>query len=369
DKKTKARVGLLKTKSGTIETPFFMPVATKASVKYMSSEDLKEAKVKAVISNTFILHLKPGEAIIKELGGIKKFMNFSGINATDSGGYQMYSPSTYLKSNDQGVFFKNPFSGERIFLTPEKDMQIQLDLGSDIAMCLDRMPLFSDSKQEIEKAVNLTSKWAERCKKEHTRIQSKLKDSQKQLLFAISQGGLHMDLRKKSCEQLKELDFAGYAIGGIALNKPEPIEQKIIDLHKTIISETKPCYLMGAGEPIQVLDAISRGVDFLDSKYPAEIARRGTILTSKGKLKILNSQYKLDKKPLDENCDCKVCKNYTRAYVRYQLLIDENTGIGKHLATFHNIYFMMKLLEDSKKAIKLGKFKAFFDKMKRVYKS
>ena len=366
DKRTKARIGILATKSGSIETPFFMPVATKASVKYLSSEEIEKIGAKAIISNTFILHLKPGEKIIKKLGGIKKFMSYNGINVTDSGGFQMYSPSLYIKSSNNGVYFRNPLTKEKLHITPEKDMEIQFDLGSDIAMCLDEMPLIEHEKQQIAKAVERTTVWARRCKKHHDKLQKHLKKNQHQLLFGICQGGIHKDLRKKSAKEISKIGFDGYSIGGLALGEPKKSEYKMIEVAKSVFPENKPCYLMGAGEPTEILEAISRGVDMFDSRFPTQNARRGTLFTNKGKLRIFNSKYKTDKKPIDSACDCYACKNYSRAYIRFQLLEEE--AIGRHLATIHNLYYIMHLLEQAKKAIKAGKFKEFLKKIKGVYK-
>lgn len=365
DKKTQARVGIIKTKKGSIETPFFMPVATKTSVKHISSLDLEEMHCKAVISNTFILHLRPGEEKIKKLGGVGKFMNFKGINATDSGGFQMYSPTLFVKSDEKGVHFKNPFTKEIVFITPEKDMQIQIDLNSDIAMCLDSMPLLHHSKKEIEKAVELTAKWALRCKNHHDWLQRKIPRNRRQLLWGITQGGIHKDLREKSAKLLKEMNFDGYSIGGLALGETIEQEMQMVEVHKRVIGENKPCYLMGAGNPLELLEAISRGVDMFDSRFPTQNARHSTILTSKGKLRISRKQYELDKKPLDENCDCFVCKNYTRAYIRYQLQQEE--AVGMRLATFHNLYYLQNLMQQSREAIKKGKFLEFKNKVKKTY--
>ncbi len=365
DKKTKARIGIITTKSGKIETPFFMPVATKTAVKHITSLDLKEMKCKAVISNTFILHLRPGEQLIKELGGIGKFMNFKGINVTDSGGFQMYSPSLYIKSSEKGVYFKDPFEKKTIFITPEKDIQIQIDLNSDIAMCLDTMPLLHHSKKDIELAVERTTSWAQRCKIEHDRIQKKLKQNKKQLLWGIMQGGIHKDLRKKSAQELSKINFDGYSIGGLALGETIAEEMKMIEVQKAIIPENKPCYLMGAGNPIELLESIARGVDMFDSRFPTQNARHGTILTSRGKLRIFRKEYSKDTKPLDENCDCFVCKNYTRAYIKYQLTQEE--AVGMRLATFHNLYYLQRLMEQARAAIKQGKFLDFKNKIKKIY--
>ena len=366
DKKTQARVGKLITKKGEIVTPFFMPVATKATVKHISTQDLYSMGAKAVISNTFILHLRPGEKIIKKMGGIGRFMNFNGINVTDSGGFQMYSPNCYISSNDQGVFFKNPFSGEKVFITPEKDMQIQLDLGSEVAMCLDSMPLLHHSKKEISEAVRKTTLWAGRCKSSHDKLQNKIKRKNKQLLFGITQGGIYSGLRKESAKNLMKFDFDGYSIGGLALGETTSQEMNAIKAHKSVIPCDKVTYLMGAGNPLEILEAIGLGVDMFDSRYPTQNARRGTIFTSSGMIKIFNKKYDNDKRPLDENCDCFVCRNYSRAYIKY--ILKQGEGNGLRLASYHNLYYMQKLIDDAKIAIKKGKFSDFKNKIKKAYK-
>ncbi|MEK6935955.1 MAG: tRNA guanosine(34) transglycosylase Tgt [Nanoarchaeota archaeon] len=357
DKKTNARIGEITTKSGKVETPFFMPVATKGATKFLNTSQLKEIGVKTIISNALILHLRPGEKIIKKMGGLKKFMNFYGINVSDSGGFQMYSPSIYINSNEKGIFFRNPISGEKIFMTPEKDMQIQLDIGSDIAMCLDSMPMYEHSKKQIQEAVRKTSMWAERCKKEHDKLQKKISRNKRQLLFGITQGGIFSDLRKKSIEDLKKLDFDGYSVGGFGLGETWKDEMKIIDLQKSILPENKPIYLMGIGTPVEILEAIARGVDMFDSRMPTQNARRGTLFTSTGKIRILGERYKTDKSSIDKNCDCFACKNYTKAYVRH--LLKEEEPLGKELASYHNIYFLTKLIERAKQEIKKGDFLKF----------
>lgn len=366
DKKSNARVGVLSTKSGDIETPFFMPVATKTAVKNISVEDLDSMGAKAIISNAFILSLRPGTKIIKKFGGIKKFMNYSGINFTDSGGFQMYTDSLYIGSNKKGVFFRDPFSGSKLFITPEKDMEIQLDINSDVAMCLDSMPLIEHSKSAIAEAVEKTFLWAAKCKTHHDRLQKRIPKNKRQLLFGITQGGIHSDLRKKSAQDLKRIDFDGYSIGGLALGEPKPAEYKMIDVVKKIIPEQKPIYLMGAGDPVELLEAISRGVDMFDSRFPTKNARRGAIFTSKGRLRLMRAKHKLDKKPLDENCDCFVCRDYSRAHIRHLLVNKE--GVGYRLASYHNLYFLQNLMRRAKAEIKKGKFLEFKNKFKRNYK-
>ncbi len=366
DKNTKARIGIIQTKKGKIETPFFMPVATKASVKHISSLDLKEMGAKAIISNTLILHLRPGEKLIKKMGGIGDFMNWKGINVTDSGGFQMYSPSLYIKSSEEGVWFRNPFEDRKVFITPEKDMQIQLDIDSEIAMCLDTMPLMDHSKDQIRLAVEQTTLWAKRCKKEHDNLQKDLPKKKRQLLWGITQGGVYKDLREKSAKELKDFDFDGYSVGGLALGETEEQEMEMIKVHKKIIGEDKPCYLMGAGNPPEILEAISLGVDMFDSRFPTKCARHGTIFTSKGRLRLMQNKYLEDKKPLDENCNCFVCKNYTKAYIRYQLKQQE--AVGFRLASFHNLYYLQNLVKEAKKAIKNGTFKKYKLNIQRIYK-
>jgi queuine tRNA-ribosyltransferase len=375
DKNTAARTGRLKTKSGVIETPFFMPVATKAVGKFLHSKKLEELGTKAIISNAFILSLRPGADAIKKLKGIKKFMNFSGINFTDSGGFQMYSDSLYIKSNDKGVYFKNPLSGETIFMTPEQNMKLQLDIGADVAMCLDTMPLYGHTKEHIQKAVKITIEWAKRCKHEHDRLQKNIPQNKRQLLFAISQGGIYPDLRKFCAQELLTNDFDGYAIGGVAMpeftyqgniKKIKTLEQHVIKVHKKIIPENKICYLMGEGDPIWLLEAIALGVDCFDSRMPTQSARRGTLFTFQGRIKILNKKYETDTRPLDKNCTCFTCRTYTRAYLRF--LLREEEPVGRELASIHNIYFMHQLIEKAKHAIKKNNFKTFLMEMKRKYK-
>jgi queuine tRNA-ribosyltransferase len=366
DKSTNARIGILQTKKGKVETPFFMPVATRGSVKTLTSEELKEMKVPAVISNALILYLRSGSEIIKKFGGIGKFINYKGINFTDSGGFQMYSPSIYIKSDKEGIFFKNPLNGEKIFMTPEKDMKIQLDIGSEIAMCLDSMPMYEHSKKEIEDAVTKTSMWAKRCKSHHDLLQKNLPKSKRQLLFGIIQGGKYEDLREISTKSLLEMDFDGYSIGGFGLGETIEEEFNIVKQVKQLLSEDKPVYLMGIGNPVEILKGISMGVDIFDSRMPTQNARRGTLFTSEGKLRILRENCKFDLSPIDKTCKCFVCKNYSRAFIRYQLLHNEFTG--KKLTTYHNIFFLTKLIEKAKEKIKQDKFQEFLKEVEEKYK-
>ncbi|HLC86835.1 MAG TPA: tRNA guanosine(34) transglycosylase Tgt [Candidatus Nanoarchaeia archaeon] len=361
DSKTKARIGILTTKKGKIETPFFMPVATRGATKGLTSEELNEIGANAVISNSLILHLRNGSKIANHFGGIGNFMNYHGINFTDSGGFQMYSKSIYLKSNDNGVFFRNPISGEKMFITPEKDMEIQLDINSEVAMCLDSMPLYNHSKQEIEEAVRKTSLWAKKCKLQHDLLQKDISVKEKQLLFGIIQGGIYNDLREKSAKELIEINFDGYSIGGFGLGETRKEEFDVVESLKKIIPEDKPIYMMGIGDPVEILKSISYGIDIFDSRMPTQNARRGLLFTSKGKLRIRNKKYEFDKLPIDENCNCKVCKNYSRAFIKYQLIHDE--PLGKKLAMYHNLYFIQDLIKKAKEKIKENKFQEFLEEV------
>lgn len=365
DEKSKARIGKLKTKSGEIETPFFMPVATNATVKSLSVEDLEKMDAKAIISNALILSLRPGKETVKKFGGIGKFMKFPGVIFTDSGGFQMYSKRIYVESKENGVVFKNPFNGIKIFMTPEEDMKLQIDLGSDVAMCLDSMPLYEDSKESIEEAVRKTGEWAKICKKEHDSIQKDTEVERRQLLFGICQGGIFEDLREISAKQISKIDFDGFAIGGLALGEPKEEEYKMIDVAKSILPENKPVYLMGAGEPVELLEAISRGVDIFDSRFPNKNARNGSLFTSNGAIRVSNKKHEHDELPIDVNCQCFVCKKYTRAYLRHLLIQKE--AVGLRLMSFHNSFFIQELLRETRKAIKEGRFEEFKEEFKRRY--
>ena len=367
DKNTKARIGVLHTKSGKIETPFFMPVATKTAVKHISACDLHEMKANAVISNAFVLFLRPGTELIEKMGGIAKFMSFNGVVFTDSGGFQMYSPRLYVGSKENGVMFRNPYTNEKLFITPEKDMEIQLDLGSDVAMCLDSMPLIENSKKDVAEAVRKTTNWAKKCRIHHSKLQENLKSQERQLLFGIIQGGIHEDLRKISAKELVALDFDGYSIGGLALGESKEEEYRMIEVAKSLIPEEKPVYLMGAGDPLELLEAISRGCDIFDSRFPTQNARRGAIFTSTGRINIKSARFKEDGNPIDKNCKCFVCKNYSRAYIRHLLVQEE--GAGLRLASYHNLHYLQRLMDDVKSAIKSGKFLRFLEDFKKIHTS
>jgi len=366
DKKTKARIGELETKSGKVETPFFMPVTTNGTAKYITTRDLEEMGAPSVISNALLLYFRPGIAVLREFGGIKKFMAWNGINFTDSGGFQMYSKHIFEKSEDKGVHFRDPYGGKKIFMTPEDNMKIQLQINSDVAMCLDSMPMYEHSKEDITESVRKTLLWAGRCKKEHDKLQAKRSFGKRQLLFGITQGGIYLNLRKECCEKLVKLNFDGYSIGGFGLGESFEEEMKIVEQQKKIIPENKPVYLMGIGSPWEILEAVSHGVDIFDSRLPTKNARHGQLFTSKGELKLMNKKYEKDTNPIDKECGCYVCEKYSRAYIRHLLQRDE--GVGKQLVSYHNLYYLTKLLEKAKEEIKKGKFKEFKEKIRKIYR-
>jgi queuine tRNA-ribosyltransferase len=342
-----------------------MPVATKTAVKHISPEMLEEMGAHATISNSFVLSLRPGAKVVKKLGGIHALSTYSGVMVTDSGGFQMYSPSLYKGSNDKGVEFKNPYSGEKIFMTPEQNMQLQLDLQSDVAMCFDTMPLIAHSKDAVALAVNRTTSWARRCKETHDRLQKKVPKGKRQLLFGIVQGGIHEDLRRISAKALTELDFDGFSIGGLALGEAKEDEYRMIEVCQEYLPRNKPVYLMGAGNPVELLEAIERGCDMFDSRFPTMNARHGNIFSWKGKYIVTNAEHKGSLKPLDEGCDCMVCTRYSRAYVCH--LIRNEEGVGYQLASYHNLYFLQELMRRVRKAIRAGTFTEFKKRFIKQY--
>jgi len=292
-------------------------------------------------------------------------MAWNGVNFTDSGGFQMYTDSLYLGSDDNGVRFRDPYAGKEMYVTPEKDMQIQLDINSDVAMCLDSMPLIENSKNEIRKAVDKTTAWAIRCKEYHDKMQRKIKPKDRQILFGIIQGGIHEDLREKSAKEMVKIDFLGYSIGGLALGEPKKDEYKMIEVAKKAIPEEKPVYLMGAGHPLELLEAISRGCDMFDSRFPTRNARHGSLYTWKGKINLINNKYENDMTPIDKLCDCYSCKKYGKAYIRY--LIKQNEGTGYRLASIHNLHFLQSLMKKARESIKNGSFDKLLKEFRKYY--
>ncbi|UFT97896.1 tRNA guanosine(34) transglycosylase Tgt [Radiobacillus kanasensis] len=353
-KQTGARLGIVHTPHGSFETPIFMPVGTLATVKTMSPEELEEIGAKIILSNTYHLWLRPGEDIIQEAGGLHSFMNWDGAILTDSGGFQVFSLSDLRQIEEEGVHFRNHISGEKLFLSPEKAMHIQNALGSDIMMAFDECPPFPATHEYMKSSVERTSRWAERCLKAH-------QNPSKQGLFGIVQGGEYEDLRRQSAWDLTSLDFSGYAVGGLSVGEPKDVMNRVLEFTTPLLPDNKPRYLMGVGSPDSLIDGAIRGIDMFDCVLPTRIARNGTCMTSNGRLVVRNAKFARDFGPLDENCDCHVCRNYSRAYIRH--LVKSNETFGLRLTTYHNLYFLLKLMEQVREAIRndrLGDFREEF---------
>lgn len=353
-KQTGARLGIVHTPHGSFETPAFMPVGTQATVKTMSPEELKEVGAGIILSNTYHLWLRPGHDIVKEAGGLHKFMNWDRPILTDSGGFQVFSLSKFRKIEEEGVHFRHHLNGSKLFLSPEKAMEIQNDLGPDIMMAFDECPPFPATYEYMKASVERTSRWAARCLAAHAR-------PDEQALFGIVQGGEFEELRKQSAKDLVALDFPGYAIGGLSVGEPKDIMNRVLEYTTPLLPADKPRYLMGVGSPDSLIDGAIRGIDMFDCVLPTRIARNGTLMTSEGRLVVRNAKYKNDFGPLDKNCDCYACKNYSRAYIHHLIRTEETFGI--RLTTQHNLHFLLNLMEQVRDAIRndrLGDFREEF---------
>lgn len=353
-KQTGARLGKIHTPHGSYDTPMFMPVGTLATVKTMSPEELKEIGSGVILSNTYHLWLRPGHDIVREAGGLHQFMNWDQAILTDSGGFQVFSLSDFRKIEEEGVHFRNHLNGDKLFLSPEKSMEIQNALGSDIMMAFDECPPFPATHEYMKKSVERTSRWAERCLKSHNRPED-------QGLFGIVQGGEYEDLRRLSAADLTSLDFPGYAVGGLSVGEPKDVMNRVLEFTTPLLPTNKPRYLMGVGSPDSLIDGAIRGIDMFDCVLPTRIARNGTVMTSEGRLVVKNAKYARDFSPLDKNCDCYACRNYTRAYIRHLIKCDETFGI--RLTSYHNLYFLLQLMKEVRQAIKedrLGDFREEF---------
>lgn len=358
DKDGKARTGKITTPHGEIETPVFMPVGTQATVKGMTPEELEEMGAEIILGNTYHLYLRPGDELVAKFGGLHKFMNWKKPILTDSGGFQVFSLGDLRNIKEEGVYFRSHLDGSKHFISPEKSINIQNNLGSDIVMLFDECPPGMSSKEYLIPSIERTTRWAKRCVEAHKR-------PDEQGLFAIVQGGIYEDLRDKSLSELSEMDeyFSGYAVGGLAVGEPREDMYRVLDYIVEKLPEDKPRYLMGVGEPLDMLEAVASGIDMMDCVQPSRIGRHGTIFTKYGRLVVKNASYSEDTRPLDEGCDCYVCRNYTRGYIRH--LFKAQEILGGRLATYHNLYFLLKLMKDSRAAIKekrFNEFKAEFEK-------
>ncbi len=334
DKTTGARRGVVHTPHGDIQTPIFMPVGTQATVKSMTVEELKENGAQIILSNTYHLYLRPGERIVKEAGGLHNFMRWDRPILTDCGGFQVFSLSDLRTISEDGVEFKSHLDGSKHFFSPEKVMQIEEDLGADIIMSFDECCPYPSTYEYTKNSMERTTRWAKRCKEAHKTNQA---------LFGIIQGGFYEDLREKSAKDLIELDFPGYAIGGISVGEPKEEFIKMLKFTAPLMPENKPRYLMGVGTPDYLLEAAMAGIDMCDCVLPTRIARNGTAMTSHGKVVVRNANYAEDFTPLDPECDCYTCRNYTRAYIRH--LVKCNEILGVRLLSIHNIKFLTNLME------------------------
>ncbi|GGE42825.1 queuine tRNA-ribosyltransferase [Pullulanibacillus camelliae] len=353
-----ARLGKLHTPHGTFDTPMFMPVGTLATVKTMSPEELKEMGAGVILSNTYHLWLRPGEDIVEEAGGLHQFMNWDQGILTDSGGFQVFSLSDLREITEEGVHFRNHLNGEKLFLTPEKSIHIQNALGSDIMMAFDECPPYPAEREYLIDSLERTSRWAERCLAAN-------KHPDRQALFGIVQGGVYEDLRKRSAEALTSLDFPGYAVGGLSVGEPKDLMYEALEYTTPLLPTNKPRYLMGVGSPDALVEGAIRGIDMFDCVLPTRIARNGTCMTSAGRLVIRNAKYARDFRPIDEQCDCHVCKTYSRAYIRH--LVKANETFGFRLTTYHNLYFLIKLMERVRDAIREDRLIDFKDEFFEQY--
>lgn len=349
-KQSGARTGILHTPHGSVLTPMFMPVGTLATVKFVSPEELTAIQAGVILSNTYHLWLRPGADIVKEAGGLHKFMNVERPILTDSGGYQVFSLSDTRKINEEGVTFKNHLNGDTLFLTPEKSIQIQNDLGADIIMSFDECPPFPSTYDYMKNSVERTLRWAKRGKEAHQRPDD-------QALFGIVQGGEFEELREMSAKALVEMDFPGYSIGGTSVGETKEIMYKMIDYSIKYLPLEKPRYLMGVGSVDAILEGVLRGVDMFDCVLPTRIARHGTAMSSQGRINIRNQKYERDFTPLDPECDCITCKNYTRAYLKH--LNKCNEGLGQRLLSIHNLRYLINLTEQARQAILEDRFLDF----------
>ena len=355
----KARLGKLKTNYGTFDTPMFMPVGTLANVKTLTPEELYAMNSAVILSNTYHLWLRPGEDIVDKAGGLHKFMNYNGPILTDSGGFQVFSLAKKKDITEEGVVFKSHIDGKRLFLTPELSIQIQNKLDSDIAMSFDECIPYPATYEYAKQSTERTIRWAKRGKEVH--------NNPNQSLFGIVQGGEYEDLRKYSAEETVKLDFDGYSIGGTSVGEDKVTMYKMIDYAIEYLPLDKPRYLMGVGEPIDLLEGVERGIDMFDCVLPTRLARHGNAFTRNGRINLKNLKYKEDFTPIEDDCDCYTCKNYTKAYIRHLITCEET--LGGRLLSIHNIRFLIKEMEEIRESIKNNKFSSYKEEFIKKYKN
>ena len=346
-----AKRGRLHTVHGVIETPVFMNVGTAAAIKgAVATSDLQEIKTQVELSNTYHLHVRPGDEVVKKLGGLHKFMNWDKPILTDSGGFQVFSLAGLRRIKEEGVYFNSHIDGRKIFMGPEESMQIQSNLASTIAMAFDECPSSVADRDYMEKSVARTTRWLVRCKKEMERLNA-LPDTinKHQMLFGINQGGVYEDIRIKHADEISKLDLDGYAVGGLAVGESHEEMYRILDAVVPHLPDNKPTYLMGVGTPANILEAVDRGVDFFDCVYPSRNGRHGHVYTNHGKLNLFNARFELDARPIEEGCQCPACRNYSRAYIRHLLKAKEM--LGMRLCVLHNLYFYNTMMEEIRDAI------------------
>lgn len=358
-KDTKGRLGKLHTNRGVINTPIFMPVGTQATVKTMTPEELKDINAEIILSNTYHLFLRPGHELIKKAGGLHEFMNWDRPILTDSGGFQVFSLGKLRKLSEEGATFNSHIDGSKQELTPEKAIEIQNALDSDIAMVLDECPPYPASREYVQNSLKRTTRWAKRC--------IEANENPNQSLFGIVQGGMYQDLREESAKELLELDFPGYAIGGLSVGEPKEIMYEVLEYTTPLLPKDKPRYLMGVGTPDALFEGVEKGIDMFDCVHPTRIGRNGTAMTTYGTVNIKNAGNKENFEPLDAECECYTCKNYTRAYLRH--LFKANEILGLRLMTYHNLHFLINTMKKIREALAEDRFldykKEFFNKYDR----
>ena len=357
DKQTGARYGILHTPHGDVEVPMFMPVGTNATVKCLSPEEIKSLGAGVILANTYHLHLRPGEEIVKKAGGVHQFMNYDGPMLTDSGGFQVFSLQKTRKITEEGVEFRNIYNGDKDMFTPEKVIQIEEDIGADVIMSFDECIPYPVTHEYAKRSTERTIRWAKRGLMAHKR--------EDQALFGIVQGGEFQDLREMCAKELAALDFPGYSIGGTSIGEPKDVCFRMIEDAIRYLPTNKPRYLMGVGSLDYILGGIERGVDMMDCVLPTRIARHGALMTSQGRINIRKAQYKEDFTPLDPECDCYTCKHYTKAYLHQLFMCNEE--FGKRLNSIHNIRFLIKVVEGARKAIQEDRFKEYEEEILRKY--